>query len=488
MIYDVANGVFLEGLQIAILSGWELEPNVEVGDLGKQSGGILRGYEGVKISGSMLDRFIYIQFFDELFKDLSKLLAERGSTFTDQTPILTEAIKSAKDAMKLPRRFIVNDSDVGHPGMADVQGTIAYPISDCGKAVFDHPATIDLRKREESKSGLGLAPADMLSSSESLFFWIVPKFDEFIKLISDIPLVQTTLNVFWKATHADKPLPDPKVEPLAWLGALGELSADYQKSPDADKQKTLASLASEISTATEGRFDEAKTKAEGKAREAVNHERRIIVENHLRPALLSYDRHDLRQWSVPENVFALIRNFARFVWPTTDQVAQVSALILELAEELWQAFGPKDGILGTDRIRRFDIIDTVLTLAFETVHAWDEGKAQAEKAGQPLNPITTFSWLTQSELEQRAETLRKLSDSLGVMAEAEQKRDGLRGTKDGSLSSIYWDEEGFALIKWNMSHTSVKAGMAFTLKGNDYLIISVEETFTFHLVSVDMKR
>ena len=130
-------------------------------------------------------------------------------------------------------------------------------------------------------------------------------------------------------------------------------------------------------------------------------------------------------------------------------------------------------------------MDTVLTLAFETVRAWDAAQPDPAtvQAGTiaPTNPIAAISWLTQGELEARANTLRTLRDHLGPHVETEQKRQGLHGDKGSkTLSSVYWDTEGMSLIKWNMAYTSVKQGQTFSLYGNGYLIIDVFETFTFH--------
>ncbi len=486
---NAANGVFNEGLQIALLSDWKQDLTADFGALSKEAGGELSGEEGTRISGALLDRYAYIKYFDILTDELTTLLGQRGTDFSDTpTPILTEAMKKAKDKVKdqRPRRFIVQNWEVGDPALARVKGGSSYIVQSFGDAVFKHVLTIQLQKREEKATDLLLAPAELYSpASGPLFLWFVPRFDEFIKLIAGLEVVKKAVEAYWKAKPGNaRALPDPEKQPLAWLDVLGDLATELGAG-DENAKATLQTIGKAISGAVETAFAKSQKAAYDKARRAVSHERRVLVEKHFRPDLASYDRNDLRTWDVPGVVFQNIATFAGFVYPAEDQVLQLSALVLEIAEELMAAFGPKTGVLGTSHIRRFDIIDTVLTLAFETVRAWEGGQPDPSKVkagvAPPQNSIAAISWLSKAELEARAVTLRKLRDSLAERAEAEQKLDGLRGHKDSkTLSSVYWDTEGTRLIKWNMRYTSVGPGITFDLHGNEYVIIEVFETFTFH--------
>src|SRR5204863_8247477 len=134
---------------------------------------------------------------------------------------------------------------------------------DFGQAVFDHPLTDELRAREEKPNELALAPAGFMTADTPLFLWIVPQFDEFVNLISGLTVIRTALDQYWQQTYGvGKSPPDPKTSPLDWLNALGELSTAYTASKDEDKKKLLASIASAIEGAAEGKFETAKKDAQ----------------------------------------------------------------------------------------------------------------------------------------------------------------------------------------------------------------------------------
>lgn len=497
---DAANDVFNEGLQIAILGSWTQDTNIKFGDLSKQAGGMLTGLEGTNISGALLDQFAYIEYFKVLSAELTRLLEARKSDFSaGRTPILAEAFKKANQDTRRPRRFIVREWEVADPSMQKGRGGFGYVVEPFGKMVLQQPSVIDLVKKEEKKDEITLAPTERFDSDRPLHLWIVPRFDEFIKLISGIEVVRKAVTAFWQQAHPDKELPDPAKQTYPWLQALMELAialntitgeeegdSEQAKAKRKAKQDLLKSIGDAIFGAVETEFTKEEKLAHDKARLAVNHQRRVIVENDLRPALTTFDRGELGHWSVPDQIFRSISGFAQLVWPKTDQALQVTALAIEIADELMTAFGPKDSFLGTSYIRRWDIIDTVLVLSFEAMRFWDSEEEKVQAAATAgtaayVNGVEAISWLTRSQLQKRARTLGRLRDVLGGQAEAIKKRDGLRGHKDKhSLSSIYWDDEGFALIKWNMRYESLTQGQVWTLYGDEFTMVDVHETFTFH--------
>ena len=122
---DVANSVFQEGLQIALLGSWEPDLTADFSTLGQMKAE-LAGQPGTKISGALLGRFAYVKYFDYLAGELTTLLNQRQGDFTDTTPILTEAVKNAKQNVRYPRRFIVKNWEVGDPSMAKVKGGAGF--------------------------------------------------------------------------------------------------------------------------------------------------------------------------------------------------------------------------------------------------------------------------------------------------------------------------------------------------------------------------
>ena len=480
----LANGVFLEGLQLALLTVWEQDQEHEFGQMAKELSPELASYEGTKISGALIDRFHYIQFFEKLTEQLTDKMIARSGDYSDKTPVLTEAMAEAKKQIKRPRRYIVREWEVGSEAFAS--GDVAFMVKSFLQVIFDHPKTKALLKREQKNKEMAIAPAKVYRSEQPLFLWIAPRFDEFIAKVAEPKIVREALSTYWKLTYGkDQSPPDPVTSPFAWFKALAALVLDVQMSGDAAKKAKLKAIGDAISGAVETKFRLAETTAHAKAREAVSHERRVLVENRLRTLLKSYDRFDNRYWNLPDKIFAIIRNFGAFVWPESDQALQTCAMTLEIADELMEAFGPKEVTFGTSHIRRFDIVDTVLILAWGAVTTWKQGvpatKAVAAGKASVLNPVTTISWLTQQELERRVTVLETLRDSLGKQAVAEQLRHGLMVSKsEKAIRSIYWEKEGWALIKWNMTHTMLKEGQGFSLYGSTYLIVSVDNDFTFH--------
>ncbi len=482
---DAANDVFDEGVSLAFLGEWEPDPDATFGDLTKEAGGTLEDFDGTKISGALLDSYTYIAYFDALTKELGRVLSERGGDFSlREGSILGEGIDAAKALVTRPRRFIMQEWEEGDPRDARVPGVHSYPSPDFGFAVSRHPATEELRVREEKKDDYPLVPAEVPPTGTPVFLWFVPRIDAFVQRIAALPVVRDAVEAHWKTTHGkDSLVPDPATDFQGWMEALRALTVELND-PTGDvakKQALLTAIGNAISGRIGTDLDTAQTAAMAKVREAVSHQRRAMVEGYYIPALTQYDRTNHRYWTVANDVFDSIRNFAQFVQPEEDQVLQVTALALELADALMGAFGPKESFLGTSTIRRHDIIDAGLVLTFEAVRAWDEAQKKAANQNLPSNEIAAISWLTQSELENRAETLRKLRDTLGASAEAEKRSHGLRGKAGtNTLSSVYWDEEGFTLIKWKMAYTTVNPDRAFSYRGREFRVVQVYETFTFH--------
>ena len=504
---EAGDAVFNEGRSLAILSAWEPDPDVEFGKLGKELSHELAAFTGTKVSGALLDRFAYIQYFQVLTGELQQSLAERGGDFMPaQVPILTGAIREANTKARRPRRFFVRDWEVADPSMtteaiaaakaaaeaaaeAAKKGTKTDPKPpDKGKGeesfsdtIYKHETVKDLLKKERKADELVLAPA-MVYVNGSLFIWFVPRIDEFVRAIAvdetgNDTVVAKAVRAHWEITNPGKAVPDPKTYPLGWVDALSLFAEDVKNSKDPNKAKLLADVGKAISAAVEAKFGVAQEAAHEQGRLAVSHQRRVFVENDLRPMLLKFDRTDLSMWSLPDDVFGIIRNFAHFVFPKTDQPLQVSAMVLEIADELMTAFGPKSGTIGTSHIRRIPVIDVVLRLAYEALRVWDEGQKQTSVTA-PVHPITAISWLSHSALAARAATLEQLRDSLGARAEKEKKRHGLRGKKDAhQLTSVFWDDEGSLHSK---SKVFLAPGQAFDLYGFKYLLVDIHESFTFH--------
>jgi hypothetical protein len=490
----VADGVYREGVQVALLSPWVADAPVQAGDLSRQLRPELFGFEGTGISGALLDRYAFTQYYRTLTDEITTRLAEPGRELTRKAPVLTDAIVAAKKTTRLPRRFVVRDWEVGNPALASG----ATPDHDLGRqflnALWRQQPTVDLLAAEKKTGDLPLAPAVILSppSWGPLFLWFVPRWAEFAELVAGLAQVRKVVEDHWKGAQPKLPPPDPYREPLRWMDALSALARELDarvNGPDpkasADAKKTLAAISSAITGAVETEFVEAEKSAKEAARQAVNDERNYRVHNVLWPLLLKYNRSDLRTWDIPNQVYGELFNFGQLVWPPEDQVLQVSAMTLELAAGLSAAFGPREGLLGEVNLYRLDVVDWVLMLSEQTLRVWDAGQSAvatsvAARRAVPLNPIATISSLSQAQLQSRAGILRQLRDSLAKQAETEQKRYGIHGDKSAqTLSSVFWEKEGLFLIKWNME-TTLKPGSSFLLHGDQFLIVSVNETFTFH--------
>src|SRR5262249_23126861 len=155
-----------------------------------------------------------------------------------------------------------------------------------GQKVFDQTSTGQLLAQEKKPDDLALVPAEVYEpASGPLWLWFIPRFDEFIKLISGLVPVKQALDAYWKAKPGTPTLlPDPDTQPLAWLDALGELATVLARGDDQAKT-TLAEIGAAIAGAVDAQFTAAKSAADAKTREAVSHERRVLVERRLRPGL-----------------------------------------------------------------------------------------------------------------------------------------------------------------------------------------------------------
>ena len=89
-------------------------------------------------------------------------------------------------------------------------------------------------------------------------------------------MVRQAVESYWHTQHQGDP-PDPSSQSGAWLEALGNAAKALHDSKEEDKLKLLRAMAAAITGAVEGDFAKAQQSAYAKSREAVTHERRVLV-------------------------------------------------------------------------------------------------------------------------------------------------------------------------------------------------------------------
>ncbi len=532
-IQELANNVFREGYQLALVSGWVPDKDpVKFGDASRDISGKIVSWEGTKITLNLIERYLFISYYEQIIGAADDFLK---TDFSDDNPVLQRAIKKANESTEKPRRYLVYEWEYTSPKFVrPVPSTSATQKSkgnaskpppkpkSLGELVFKHQQTIDYLATEKKSTELPVAPAKFFSPSKPLMLWIIPNFNTFMDRVAKIHTVQEAVNMYL-AVAGITTAPDPLVNPWAWMkhltdllkllrreyeqgetekatkqkqqeqeamleAVLAALYPDSKKSIDFLRGKLLASIGTAIELNIESEFSRKREAAMNKVREA--------TAKQLRVQLLNWDRYDRAQWKVPNTIFDQIRRFADFVNQEDQQLLQVAALLIEIGSELLSAFGPKEATLGTTHIRRYDILDILLTLAWGAVDQWNRqqkiAKKIAEKDTPPMihNHIANLSWETHGALSTRVADLETLKKSYKTKVIAIQRTRGMQATKSigsgekktgGTITSVYWEQRGWALIKGSMDRTTtLSVGDDFDLYGHNYKLHDVYENFNFY--------
>ncbi len=436
-----AGDVFKEGLQVALMGDWKRDPVVDLGTLGRGVGQI--GQLGTGFSGQLIENFAFRQYYLAIFASLSELLKKPPRD--PRHHLYKRGLREAENVVKLPKRFIIEDWEFTPPLRKSKE-----KFSD---KIFDHPLTRDLVVKEGSKDDWFLANPTAPKEGEPLVFWIVPNKKKFVFAISPLLEVKTLVETYWKKNGKGE-LPDPVSDSYEWLKVF-EIALE---SLTDQKQKTEldAALAKAITSKT----DEAKKYALAAISDAVNFQR-SVVRDHLRFELRKIANEDGKRWWSGDEIFRTIALFAQDVFPEEDEATQVSALVLEIADDLEKTFGDSE---------RHNVITGLLTLSWATIAEWRQNPTA----------ISAVSPLSKTQLIFRVALLKSIRDRFAQYAVKRQMRGGLRGKKGDELRSVRSDRESWLLIRWKMNFTSISEKQAFDWGSDQYVLEAVHDNFIFY--------
>lgn len=443
-----ASDVFKEKLQVALMGDWTEDKAVGLGSLGRYVGEI--GGLGSPITGQVLDRLSYTQYFIAIAASISNLLQK---SHTDpHKHLYKRGISEATKIVQLPRRFIIENWELLEPeSTTKDEKTERANNLEFAKQVALHPLTQNLKDKEAGVDYWFLGNASV-PRGEPLVIWIVPNKKKFVLLISRLAGAKKLVNAYWAKHRKDAP-PDPLTDWQLWLDTF---QSAVEVATDQEKQEVADAIAKDTSARTE-QAEQMKVAA---IKDAVNFQRGV-VRNYLKSELRKIANEDGKRWWSGDKIFRTIAIFAQDVEPREDEAKQVAALTLEIASELQSAFGDSE---------RNYVIDGLLTLSWAAIAEWVHDPS-AISAISPLSKFEIFRGLF---------ILKAIRNHFATYALKRQKRRGLEGNKDKDLRSVMHDRESWALIRWKARFNSISEKQVFDWGSDEYVLEAVHENFTFY--------
>jgi hypothetical protein len=531
-IREQANRVFAEPQQLALLSDWLPDPDENPWFTMSDS---LRSWDGANLSTNLIEKFLKADYYRIASESITDQLKTRRYDFSDSEPIINIAIKKADAQAQKPKRHILKEWTFGgqryiRAGAGGPPPTPSPLEKSFLEQIFAHAKTKAYLDKTMPGEASALAPTVPLDSNNILYLWIVPRFTELLQFIDKINKVTEVFTYYLVAIGAQQ-VPDPLQDPWAWLkvfldmfkvlknefepGKTRQETAKNKKRQEAllnaiiagmypHRTKTKEELRKEIlddlgqalGSGLEGEFSAKQTEAYKNFRLAFNHERQVLIQNHLKPMLEKYDRYDHAYWNIPDNVFSVIAQFAKGVQPKEDQTLQVTAMLLEIAAELEAAFGEKTNITFKTYLPRYKNIDIFLTLLWGATETWTAETAKATQAAgktgnvADFHPIAEMSPLSYAELQKKYQVLAGIKKDYAARVLSIQHEEGLEAQKStgagddrkgGKITSIFWEDRAWTLIKISMNHgLSLGVNQGFSLYQVQYSLYDVLENFKFH--------
>lgn len=443
-----AKDVFKEKLQVALMGDWTEDKAVSLGSLGRYVGEI--GGLGSPITGQVLDRLSYTQYFIAIAASISNLLQQSHSD--PHKHLYKRGISEATKIVQLPRRFIIENWELLEPQSTTKDDKTERANNlEFAKQVALHPLTKNLKDKEAGVDywflGNGSAPR-----GEPLVIWIVPNKKKFVLLISRLAGAKKLVNAYWAKHRNDAP-PDPLTDWQLWLDTF---QSAVEVATDEEKQEVADAIAKDTSARTE-QAEQMKLDA---IKEAVNFQRGV-VRNYLKSELRKLANEDGKRWWSGDEIFRTIAIFAQDVEPREDEAKQVSALTIEIASELQSAFGDSE---------RNYVIDGLLTLSWAAISEWVHDSTAISK----ISPLSQF------ELYRGLLILKKIRNDFTRYALKRQKRRGLEGNKGKDLRSVMHDRESWIMIRWKARFNSISEKQVFDWGSDEYVLEAVHENFTFY--------
>lgn len=412
---------------------------------------VIEGFE--PLTAGALTRFFYAEYYRKLNSHLAQLLPSRNAPIAVDDPkayksILGEAQERAAK-LPLPVRWSVPSSDVEiawKPGDSDFDGLVER-----------HPKTTALQT--QIKAG-GMEWVMPVNPRSEVFLWSIPSILTLVQHLRKIPSLNTAVaEEQYKVNRDDMRRPQDL--------ALGEwwnfLHSHYTRPV---KEKGLDETGkNNLVVALMGGLLDQRAKAhkdlQPSLREATTHHRRVMVKLQMKPMLEAFEDNHIKYSSVPTALAQSIEFFRLQVSPKGTEKFQSAALLLEIANELEDAFEYERG--------------------YSVINAWygliDEALIVAAGQGDELKRLylrddeKEAEWFTEAVSE-----LKEIHDDFDKARRNVQSKYGFYTSKDPEeLQSLNWSS---AVSKYNEKNPD--ANNAFAVDGKTYALIAVYREFTYH--------
>jgi len=254
--------------------------------------------------------------------------------------------------------------------------------------------------------------------------------------------------------------PGPHVEgatPLERLSATAD--ALEESSPIALRARAIfAARASEDYDAAAARLGIGGDPA-GLLRRGANHDR-VVVSGRVGTLLDAYAVH--HNFLAPTDALSLIESFHRHAAPAEDNVAQLAALMIDIAPQLRGAFTREYWFGITVTADRYDIVTGYYGLILVAVRWLESAERRRELIGGFLDPTAA------GQLQDRGDDLRALLAAFETVRARVQTSQGFEGHQGGNLRSLNYVFEVTPEHRFGADRVSV------------YQLVRVHQSFVFH--------
>ncbi|MBK9036251.1 MAG: DUF4157 domain-containing protein [Myxococcales bacterium] len=436
--------------------------------------------------------FFQLLYYQDLAARVRRILgSDRAAGAVGETAILSRALVESRSQFVGPRRY-EHEGDVATALRPGDEGRY-------GALVIAHPLT---RQFIADGAKRTVRPFDLTPNRPAAtpYFWLVPSIELLVGRLR-VPVLDDVVLALLTAERAAQPgAAEPEAPPAAeltsatvrdldwsaWLLALSRaITSGRALTPAA--QAAIDGLGPGLASDRDVQFQA----FERAARAATSYDRVGRVGHVILPLIAQYDRYDeLSQvsldvsgapprtgliWEIPELVVDEIDRFMGVVSPAAEQTAQVSAMLLELAEQLSRLLGvaPGDPLTSVPSIR-FRIVAALFPVVDQVVR-FVRGRDSSDAGRLRRTQLAAVLPRGEPWIEPRVARLEAIQAALTQMLVTGQDRFGFRGVKVNATAASR--ENFFESVG---PGARVMLGTAFTIDGVRYRVRELEHNLEYH--------